>query len=259
MMVTMMGQPSKHTRHKQVVHIDTRTSTNISSIATANPTATAAVFCLVPQPRHRMQPRRHHGRHRTPSHAQRTCTSWLAGWLAGWVAPMSVYDGPLYHLQIRPGQTMTRRDRACQARPGQAKDRTSQLFGEESGRGGGSCVSRTLQVASQTGVCLPYLGSCLEGLVLMWGRRGGKRVCKHLYGSQVRVSRTMEGHAWIELDREAGRQGGRQAGRQAGMRPNICRLRRRSKTLQQVFMQRSCTGRGDCRTKIVLVAMLEKD
>jgi hypothetical protein len=112
-----MGQPSKHTRHKQVVHIDTRTSTNISSIATANPTATAAVFCLVPQPRHRMQPRRHHGRHRTPSHAQRTCTSWLAGWLAGWVAPMSVYDGPLYHLQIRPGQTMTRRDRACQARP----------------------------------------------------------------------------------------------------------------------------------------------
>jgi hypothetical protein len=95
--------------------------------------------------------------------------------------------------------------------PGQAKDRTSQLFGEESGRGGGSCVSCTLQVASQTGVCLPYLGSCLEGLVLMWGRRGGKRVCKHLYGSQVRVSRTMEGHAWIELDREAGRQGGRQA------------------------------------------------
>jgi predicted transposase YdaD len=87
--------------------------------------------------------------------------------------------------------------------------------------------------------------------------------CKHLYGSQVRASRTIEGCAWTELDREAGRQAGgqagRQAGRQAGMRPNICRLHRRSKTLQQVFMQRSCTRRGNCRTKIALVAMLEED
>jgi hypothetical protein len=87
--------------------------------------------------------------------------------------------------------------------------------------------------------------------------------CKYLYGSQVRASRTMEGRAWTELDREAGRQAGRQAdrqtNRQAGMRPNICRLRRRSKTRQQVFMQRSCTRRGNCRTKIVLVAILGED
>jgi hypothetical protein len=83
--------------------------------------------------------------------------------------------------------------------------------------------------------------------------------CKHLSGSQVRASRTMEGRAWTELDGEAGRQAGRQADRQAGMRPNMCRLRRRSKPRQQVFMQRSCTRRGNCRTKIVLVAMLEED
>jgi hypothetical protein len=110
-------------------------------------------FLLVPQPRQRMQPRRHHGRHRTPSHVRRTYTSWLAGWLAGWVAHVSVYDGPLYHLQIRPGQTMTRRERACQARPKTGS--ASQPFGEEPGRVRGSCVSCALQVASQTGVCLP--------------------------------------------------------------------------------------------------------
>jgi hypothetical protein len=129
------------------------------------------------------------------------------GWVAGWIAPVSVYDGPLYRLQVRPGQTMTRRDRAYHAMPGQAKDSISQPFGEESGSGRVVVVCVMYAAGCLSDGRLPtYLGGCLGGLVLLWGRRGGERVLQaSLYGSQVRVSRTMEGRARTGLDREAGR------------------------------------------------------
>jgi hypothetical protein len=207
----MMGQPSKHTRHNQVVHTDTRTSTNISSIATTNPptptataTATATVPCSCPNHANQcnlgitMAGTVHRRTQDVP-----TRLGWLAGWLAGWVAPVSVYDGPLYHLQIRPDQTRPDHDATGEGMPGQAKDRISQPFREEPGRVGGSCVSCALQVASQTGVCLPRC-SCLEGLMLRWGRRGGKRV---LQASLRQSGPGVANHRRLCLDRA--RQGGR--------------------------------------------------
>jgi hypothetical protein len=177
----MMGQPSKHTRHKQVVHTDTRTSTNISSIATTNPptatvtaTATATVPCSCPNHANQcnlgvtMAGTVHRRTQDVP-----TRLGWLAGWLAGWLGSARVCVRRAFIPpadRIRPDH-----DATGEGMPGQAKDRISHPFGEEPGRVGGSCVSCALQVASQTGVCLPRCGR-LEGLMLRWGRRGGKRV-----------------------------------------------------------------------------------
>jgi hypothetical protein len=113
------AQPSSTHRHKDK-HKYIKYSYNQPPYAHGHGHSHGHRSLLVPQPRQSMQPRRHHGRHRTPSHARRTYTSWLAGWLAGWLGSARVCVRRAFIPpadQTRPDQTMTRRERACQARP----------------------------------------------------------------------------------------------------------------------------------------------